>query len=115
MPKRHLAFAGVAPPQVGLVEPPDGLAQRLALNEAHGVGGDAIRVVDQPVDRHDAGVLQAPGELGLQDEALPAVGVVGPRGPDALEGHRPVQLQVLGDVDLAQAAPGVEPQGPVAR
>jgi hypothetical protein len=63
---------------------------------------------------HHAGVLQAGGDLGLAQEAPPALAVVGVGRLDALEGDLAVQLGVLGHVDLAQPAPGVEAQGPVA-
>jgi hypothetical protein len=58
-------FAKVAGPLVGFVEAPDGVLERLPLDEAHGVAGQAVLVPDQAVDRHDAGVLELAGQFGL--------------------------------------------------
>jgi hypothetical protein len=108
--QRKPPLAGVAPGLVRLVEALDGVVEGVALDEAHGVVGPAVGVRPQAVNRDDAGVLQAAGDLGLQQETRPAARVVGVRGLDLLEGHLAVQLLVVGHEDLPQAAPGVRPQ-----
>src|SRR4051812_44901438 len=60
-------------------------------------------------------MLQTPGELGLQEEAASAVGLVGQLRSDLLEGDLAVQLGVECDADLAEAARGVRPQEGEAR
>src|SRR5262245_66433774 len=55
--------------RLGVVELADGGLQIVALDEAHGVEGPAVGVAAQAVDRHDAGVLQATGDLRFQQEA----------------------------------------------
>ena len=92
------------------MEPRDGLLEVVPLDEPHGVERPAVGVGAQAVDRDDAGVLQPPGDLGLLQEAGPAVRVVGVSVADLLEGHLAVQLLVVGDVDGAQAAGSVQPQ-----
>jgi hypothetical protein len=47
------------------VEPLDGLLEAAALDEPHGVIGSAPDVLAQPVDRHDPGVFESAGHLGL--------------------------------------------------
>jgi hypothetical protein len=96
------------------VEPRDRLLEVVPLDEAHGVKRPAVGVRTEPVDRHDAGVLQAAGYLRLQDEAAAAVGVVGMERLDLLESDLAVQLLVKGDENLAQAPLGMRPQHPVA-
>ena len=60
-------------------------------------------------------MLQAAGDLRFQQEARTALGMVGVLLLDLLEGHLAVQLLVLGDKHLAEAAPGVGSQDSVAR
>ena len=55
-------------------------------------------------------MLQAAGDLGLDDEPGPAVGVVGVVRLDLLERDLAVELGVLGDEDLAHPAPGMGPE-----
>ena len=90
----------------------DGLLEVVAPDEPHGVIGPAVGVVAQAVDGDDPGVLQAAGDLGLDQEPGAAVGVVGVVVEDLLEGDLAVQLGVEGDEDLAQAALGVGPEDP---
>ncbi len=54
----------------------DGLLERIAANEPHGVVGPSAFVGPQPVDRNDTRVLQPAGDLSLQQEAGAAGGVV---------------------------------------
>ena len=88
----------------------DGVLERVAADESHGVVGPAVAVMAQAVDRDDAGVLQAADDLGLQQEAGPAEGVVGVVVEDLLQRHLSVQLAVHRHEDGAQAAPGVGPE-----
>ena len=55
-------------------------------------------------------MLQPAGDLGLQEEALAALVVVGVLVEDLLERHLAVQLVVQGHEDGPQAALGVGPQ-----
>ena len=88
----------------------DGLLERVAADEPHGVVGPAVAVGAQAVDRHDAGVLESAGDLGLQQEALAANRVVGVTVEDLLERDLAVQLVIERHEDGAQAAPGMGPQ-----
>ena len=63
----------------------DGLLEALAADEPHGIVGPALVVGPQAVDRDDARVLQPAGDLGLEQEAGAAGGVVGVLGLDLLE------------------------------
>ena len=92
------------------VEAVGGLLEAVPLDEPHGVERAAVGVGPQAVDRDDARVLQAAGDLGLEQEAGPAGRVVGVLVEDLLERHLAVELGVEGDEDGAQAAPGVGPQ-----
>ena len=92
------------------VEPLDGLLEAVALDEPHGVEGPAVAVGAQAVDRHDAGVFEPAGDLGLEQEPLPAGRVVGVVVEDLLERHLAVQLGVERHEHGPQAAPGVGPQ-----
>jgi hypothetical protein len=106
-PEGQTALARVAAGLLCLVEAADGLFEVVPLHEAHGVEGATVGVLAQPVDRHDARVFQAAGNLGLQQEAAAAVRVVGPLPLDFLEGDLAVQFLVLGHEDLAQSPLGV--------
>ena len=86
------------------------LLERVAADEPHGVIGAAIAVGAQAVDGHDPRVLQSAGDLGLDQEPLPAGGVVGMVVEDLLERHLAMQLGIQGDEDRAQPAAGVRPQ-----
>ena len=88
----------------------DRLLEALALDQPHGVEGAALGVAAQAVDRDDAGVLQPPGDLGLQQEAGAAVRVVGMAVEDLLQRHLAVQFRIEGHEDGPQAAPGMGPE-----
>ena len=92
------------------MEAVDGLLEAVAPDEPHGVVRAAVAVGAQAVDRDDPGVLQPAGDLGLEQEPLPAGGVVGVLVEDLLERHLAVQLRVERHEDRAQAAAGVGPQ-----
>jgi hypothetical protein len=55
-------------------------------------------------------MLQLTRDLGLQQEARPALRLAGVAFLDLLEGDLSVEFLVAGHEDLAQAAPGVRPQ-----
>ena len=95
----------------------DGLPQRQAPHELHGVVGASGGIASQGVDRHDTGVLELAGDLGLVDEPPPAAGVVGQLGADLLERHLAVQGNVPGDSDQPQPARlvGTEQDKPAGR
>ena len=76
------------------MEPFDRLFERVAADEPHRVVGAAVGVRSQAVDRDDAGMLEAAGDLGLEDKPAAADGVVGVRVEDLLERHLAVQLAV---------------------
>ena len=92
------------------MEPLDRLLQGIAPDEPHGVEGAAVAIGTEAVDRHDARVLQAPGDLGLEQEAFPAGLVIGVVVEDLLEGHLAVELGIERHEDRAQPAPGVRPE-----
>jgi hypothetical protein len=105
-------LAGV--PTLGVVEAPDRGVEGFALDEAHGVAGPAVLVADQAVGGDDSRVFQPGGDGGLAQEAAADAGVCGVAFLDALEGHLALELLVVGHQDLAQPAPGVKAQRPVA-
>ena len=88
----------------------DGLLERISLDEPHGVVGPAVGIGAQAVDRHDPGVLEPAGHLGLEEEPLAAGRVVGMMVEDLLEGDLAVQFGIERHEDGAQAAAGVGPQ-----
>ena len=88
----------------------DGLLERVAADEPHGVIGPAVAVGPQAVDGDDAGMLQPAGDLGLQQEAGAAGRVVGVGVEDLLQRHLAMQLRVQRDEDGTQAAPRMGPQ-----
>ncbi len=90
----------------------DGRLEVVAADEPHGVEGPAVVVGAQAVDRHDAGVFEPAGDLGLDDEAGTLVLVAGVRLLDPLQRHDAVKLLVAGDVDLAQGAAVVKADDP---
>ena len=92
------------------VELLDRLLEAVALDEPHGVVRAAAAVGAQTVNRHDAGVLEPAGHLGLQHEPLAAHRVVGVLLEDLLERHLAVQLAVERHEHLAQPAPRVRPE-----
>ena len=56
----------------------DGLAERLAADQAHGVEGrGALLAAGDLVDGDDVGVLELAGQLGLLEEALPGLAAAG--------------------------------------
>jgi hypothetical protein len=64
--------------------------------------------VPETVDGSNAPVLQASRDLGLEQEAVTASGVVGLGFSELLQCHLPIELGILGDPDLPEAPSGVE-------
>ena len=85
------------------------LGQAAALDEAHAEVVLALVLADL-VDRHDVGVVEVGGRLGLDVEPLD-VGLGGElAGQDHLQGDRPVEADLPGLVDDAHAAAGDLPE-----
>jgi hypothetical protein len=61
-------------------------------------------VVAPVVDRHDVGVVQGRGDLGLGAEPPEEAPVVGEAGVEDLHRHPPAQLHVVGHVDATARA-----------
>ncbi len=80
------------------------LVEPLALDELHGVVVDAVALADAE-DRHDVGVVQPPGRLGLAAEAGQVRRVQQRRGRQHLEGDVPAERFLLRLVNDAHAAP----------
>ena len=99
---------------VGIVEAVDGVGQRVAADEPHGVERAAGGVVAQAVDGDDAGMLELAGDLGLEHELGASRAVVGMFVLDFLEGDLAVELVVEGDRDDAEPAAGMRPDDPEA-
>src|SRR4051794_1105512 len=91
------------------MKPCDGILQAVATNEAHGVIRSAVGVGAKAVYRHDARMLEAPRNFGLQHEASSAVWFVGVFVLNFLEGDFAIQFRIEGDVDFTQAPFGVRP------
>ena len=106
----HGPLSRIEPLIGALVEAGHRLLQAVAADETHGVVGPAVRILAQAVDRHDARVLQAAGDLGLQEEAGAAVGIVGMPFLDLLECHFAPQFLVAGHGDLPQPSFGMRPE-----
>jgi hypothetical protein len=64
-----------------------GLLEAVALDETHGVEAAAVVVASQAMGRHDTGKLRFACHLRFQQEARPAVVVVGVLLLDLLESH----------------------------
>ena len=100
--------------EVSLVKALGGLFQALTADEPHGVKRPSFFAGAQAVDRHDAGVFQPAGHLGLDQEPRAAGGVVGVLGLDLLERDLAVQLGIQSDGNHSDAAPSMVPQEPEA-
>lgn len=88
----------------------DCFLETVAADEPHGVERPAVRVAAQPIDGHDAGVLQGAGDLGLQHEPRARIGMIGMTVLNLLQGHLPVQFRVLRHVNVTEAALGMRSQ-----
>ena len=88
----------------------DSFLERLAAHQSHGVEQATVRVFAQRVNRHDAGVLEPAGDLGLEQKPRPALPVGRLRSLDQLERDFPIEPAVLGDEHFAQAAACQRPQ-----
>ena len=88
----------------------DGFLEAVSPDQPHRVERPAAVVVAEAVDRDDAGVLEAAGDLGFDQESPAACRIVGMAIEDLLEGDLPSQFGVERDVDGPQAPPGMRPQ-----
>jgi hypothetical protein len=104
------ACPGVALEPVTVVEGDDGVLEGIAADEPHGVKRAATGIGAEPIDGHNAGVFEPAGDLGLDQEPLAAVGVVGVVVEDLLQRHLAVQLGIQRHEDGAQSATGVGPK-----
>jgi hypothetical protein len=100
---------------VRLLELLDRGLEAVAADEPHRVVRSAVGIAAQAVDRDNSGVFEPSGDLGLENEPELAIGLASMSFLDLLQRHLAVQLGVDGDVDLAQATPGVEPDRPESR
>ena len=88
------------------------IGQGLAAHVLHGEVGRPLELADV-VDVHHVGVLQARLGARLQHQAFDQVGAAAQLAPQDLDGHRPLQAEVVGQVDrahpaLAQQRPDLE-------
>ena len=102
---RAPAAPGLRPGPLG-VKGPDGFLEVVAADEPHRVVRAAPFIQAHPVDRDNPGVFQAAGDLGLEQEAVPADRVVGVAVEDLLERDLAVELRVPGHEHFAQAPTG---------
>jgi hypothetical protein len=88
-----------------LVPQPCRLAERAALDEAHGVKGLVIGgSFSQLIDGHDTWVFQLAGDTSFQQEPRSVSGKRRAFGPQFLESDSPTESIVAGDPDLPDAA-----------
>ena len=74
------------------------LCQRLAFDEAHGVGEDVSRFLHR-VHRDDVGVREPGGGSRLEKEPLAQRGLLGEFGRQDLERDRPIEPEVAREID----------------
>ena len=93
-------LAGAATMKLG-----DRIAQGLPSQKTHRVERLIVFLATgQLVDRNDVGMLELAGDLRFLQEPAPRFGVGRRRRFDFLEGDVAIQIGVVGDPDLAQAA-----------
>src|SRR5262245_49028514 len=97
------------------MEAGDGFFEAVAANEAHGIKRAAVGILAEAIHGDDAGMLESAGDLGFEDEAGAAFGVVGAIEFDFLERDLAVQLLVLGHEDLTEAAFGMRSENAESR
>jgi hypothetical protein len=83
----HELLAGGAGVLQVAVEVEHRVAQGLPLDELHRVERAVVTVEAQAVDRHDERVVEAAGDLGLEQEAGPHLSTAGGCVLHLLEGH----------------------------
>src|SRR5262249_10466147 len=81
----------------------------VTANQPHRVVGPEVGVGTMPMDRDDAGVLEPADDLGLQQETLPARGIVGVMGEKLPESPLAVQFEIDRHEHETQAAAGMWP------
>ena len=99
--ERQSPLAGIAAGDVGGVKPFHRGLEVVPLDETHGIERPAVGVRTQPIDRHDAGMLQSAGDLRLQQKPAAADCVVRVTGLDPLERHLAVELLIPGHEHFA--------------
>jgi hypothetical protein len=87
--------------------------QAFAVAEGHGHEHLPGAALADLIDRADVRVVEDRGRLGLVDEPLPGLGVVGQLAGKELEGHGAPELEVVRFVDDAHTAPADLPGDPV--
>jgi hypothetical protein len=85
----------------------DRFLERVAADEPHGVERPAVGEVSQAIYGNDAWMLEAAGDLGLGQESLAALRVVGVVVEHLLERHLTVHFGVEGNEHRPQAAAGM--------
>ena len=85
------------------MKPLDCLLEAVAANEPHRIERASVRILAQPVDGHDPGVLESASNLRFQHEPV-AVGLAGGITLlDFLEGDFPAEFLIQSDRNLSQA------------
>ena len=95
---------GVLIQPLGQTQLPNQVGQGLALDELHGVVIDAAFAADG-IDRHDVGVMQMRGGLGLVLEAVQVLGVERRGKGQHLQSHPAPEGKLHGLVDNPHTAP----------
>src|SRR5262249_39110746 len=110
LPQFQRAAARVLPQHRVGVEALDGRPEAVTADEPHGIVRPTIGVGPQAIDRDDPGMLQAPGDLRLQEEPAAASGIVGVVVEHLLESHLAVELGVHRNEYLSEPPPRMWPQ-----
>ena len=86
------------------MKPRDRVLETLAAHEPHRIERPPIRMMAQAVDRHDSGMLKAPGDLRFEQKPRARLAITGVPLLDLLERHLAVQLFVHRHRNDTQAA-----------
>jgi hypothetical protein len=88
-------------PVTSLMKVIDGLLEAFATDEPHRVVGSAVRRASQTIDGHDAGVLEASGNLRLSNEPVSTGGIVGVAALNLFESDFSAKFEIPRHKDLA--------------
>src|SRR4051794_29967421 len=77
------------------------------MDEPHGVIRPAVCAAAQAIDRNDPWVLQAAGDLRLEEKTCPLIIPLGVLGLNLLEGNHALEFPVAGHPDLANTPLGM--------
>src|SRR5262249_16291077 len=95
-------------------EPANGVAQTAALDlpldEPHCIIRPAVMRMTQAIHRHDPRMLQAPGDLRLEQEARAESRIIGIGRLDRLERNLALQFRIEPDEDFTVPSLGVGTQ-----